>query len=87
MKGILKYKNKAKEINFKDIPTLYAIMDNLEDKPTFDLHIFRTIKEVIEKYVRIRIEDDHKKQDYQLKFISEAEYKIQEQMDNDLGGL
>ena len=36
MKGILKYRNKSKVINFKDIPTLYAIMENLEDKPTFE---------------------------------------------------
>ena len=35
MKGILKYRNKSKVINFKNIPTLYAIMDNLEDKPAF----------------------------------------------------
>ena len=36
MKGILKYKNKTSKIKFKDIPTLYAIMDNLENKPTFE---------------------------------------------------
>ena len=33
MKGILKYENKTKEISFKDIPTLYAVM---EDKHTYD---------------------------------------------------
>jgi len=81
MKGILEYRNKTKEITFNDIPTLYAVMENLEDKPEWlekkRLIITREVNVILSKdevFNPINNQGKHNTYDRKAIFIN-MEYK------------